>query len=183
MTVRDELLFGRPPKLKVFISSEMRTHSLDAERVAAAEAVEEVGIHFAWYWERDADAGPYSSEVVCLGQARTSDCLILILGSTLTDITRKEYFEAQGAGASCFIFTKVGTDRDATAEAFLKAERGHVTYKTFETAADLRSGIVDALLQHAVQAARRDQMTRHPALSRDRARGPVAWVRRVGVRG
>ena len=183
MTVRDELLFGRPSKLKVFISSEMRTHSLDAERVAAAEAVEEIGIHFAWYWERDADAGPYSSENVCLGQARTSDCLVLILGSTLTDITRKEYFEARGAGASCFVFTKVGCERDETAESFLSTEREHITYKTFETPGDLRSVIVAALLQHAVQATRRDQMTRHPALALARSRGPAAWVRRVSVRG
>lgn len=178
MTVRDELLFGRPTKLKVFISSEMRSKNLERERLAAADAVEEVGIHFAWYWERDANAGPFSSEVVCLGQARTSDCLILILGETLTSITRSEYLEAQGAGASCFIFTKVGCTRDSDSEEFLARERKHAIYKNFETAGDLRSAVIDALLTHAVQAARRDQMARHPAFAEPPARGPLAWMRK-----
>lgn len=179
MTVRDELLFGRPLKLKVFVSSEMRSKRLAAERVAAATAVEELGIHFAWYWERDANAGPFSSEVICLGHARTSDCLLLILGETLTDITRQEYFEAERAGASCFIFIKAGCTRDAGAEQFLAEERSHVTYKTFDTAADLRTAIVEALLHHAVQATRRDQMTRHPAFADQTAGGPLAWARRL----
>lgn len=182
MTIRDELLFGRPPKLKVFISSEMRSKNLEDERLAAADAVEEGRFHFAWYWERDANAGPFSSEVVCLGQARTSDCLILILGETLTPITRSEYFQAQEAGASCFIFTKVRCTRDPEAEAFLVQERQHAIYKNFETAGDLRSAILDALLTHAVQAARRDQMARHAALAEQRARRPLAWMRR-GIRG
>lgn len=163
--MRDEMLFGRPDLLKVFVSSEMRSGQLTAERVAVAKAIEESGMHFAWYWERDADAGPFSSEGICLGQSRTSDCFILILGEKLTEITSKEYTSARRSGAHCIIFTKVGCTRDPEAEQFIEQERQHVTYKPFSSTADLRSVVTAALVRHAVQAARRDQMSRHPAVA------------------
>lgn len=177
MSVRDELLFGRPEKLKVFVSSEMRSKRLAAERVAAAAAAEELGVHFAWYWERDANAGPYSSENVCLGQARTSDCLVLILGEILTDITRREYFEARDAGAGCFIFAKVGCMRDDDAALFLSEQRNreNVTSKSFETVADLRTAVVRSLLMYTVQAQRRYQMARAPSIGSVARRGRSDW--------
>lgn len=160
VTLKDELLFGRPERLKVFVSSEMRTKALEAERVAAAEAVEGSGFHFAWYWERDATAGPYCSEGVCLGHARTSDCLILLLGTDLTPITHKEYLEAKAAGAACFLFVHSGMQLSSHASDFLKKEAEHVIYKKFGSPQELRTVVTQALLQHAVQAARRDQMER-----------------------
>lgn len=156
----------------MFVSSEMRSKRLAAERVAAAEAAEELGVHFAWYWERDANAGPYSSENVCLGQARTSDCLVLILGETLTDITRREYLEARDAGAGCFIFTKVGCVRDGDAALFISQQRDveNVITKSFETVADLRTGVVRSLVMYAAQAQRRYQLALTPSIASRRGR-------------
>ena len=165
MTVRDELLFGRPDRLKVFISSEMRSGLLNEERIAAADAVEESGYHFAWYWERDADAGPYSSEGVCLGQARTSDCLILLLATDLTPITQMEYEEAKSAGATCFLFVRSGSELSEEASIFLKREMPSAIYKKFRSPIELRSAIVQGLLRNAVQAARRHQMERRAVMS------------------
>jgi hypothetical protein len=163
----EEVLYGRPARLKVFISSEMRSHRLDAERVAAAEAAEETGWHFAWYWERDANAGPYSSAALCLHQARTSDRLVLILGSELTPITRQEYEEARGAGVACFVLVQSGVTRSAEAQAFLDAENSRIVYKAFGSSDELRTALVDALLQHAAMDARRAQLARRAALPRD----------------
>ena len=68
---------------------------LSKERVAVAAAISELGAHQPWWWERDGIAGEYCSEAMCLGHASTSEFLILILGSTLTEITRKEFFAAK----------------------------------------------------------------------------------------
>jgi len=55
----DEVIFGRPhDRVKVFISSEMYSGLLNDERIAVVEATEQSGPHHAWYWERDAKAGP-----------------------------------------------------------------------------------------------------------------------------
>lgn len=162
---RDELLYGRPDRLKVFVSSEMRSGKLRGERTAAAEAIEDSGFHFAWYWERDADAGPYSSEPVCLGHARTSDCLVLILGGPLTPITRREYEEAWRAGAACFIFVHSEVELDAEASEFLKQEMPHAIYKSFGSPDELKTAIVRSLLRHAVQSARRYQHDRSAIVS------------------
>jgi hypothetical protein len=165
VALRDELLFGRPDRLKVFVSSEMRSGLFDDERVAAAAAIEQTGFHFAWYWERDANAGPYSSEAVCLGHARTSDCLILLLATDLTPITRMEYQEAKEAGAACFLLVHSGTELSPEAADFLKREMPHLTYKKFGSATELQSVIVQSLLYHAVQTARRHQLQRRAVMS------------------
>lgn len=173
---RDELLYGRPDQLKVFVSSEMRSQKLTAERAAAAEAIEESGFHFAWYWERDADAGPYSSEPVCLGQARTSDCLVLILGGPLTPITQMEYEEAWKSGASCFIFVHSGLKLDEAASDFLKEQMTHVVYKKFGSVPELKTAIVQSLLRHAVQSVRRYQLDRSAIISGSRSALTTAAV-------
>lgn len=165
VALRDELLFGRPDRLKVFVSSEMRSGLLEAERVAAADAIEQSGYHFAWYWERDANAGPYSSEGVCLGHARTSDCLILLLATDLTPITRMEYQEAKEAGAACFLFVHSGRELSQEAEEFLKREMPHTIYRKFGSPSELQSAIVQSLLHHAVQGARRQQLERRAVMS------------------
>ena len=165
----EEVLYGRPSRLKVFISSEMRSHRLDAERVAAAQAAEETGWHFAWYWERDAHAGPYSSEELCLHQARTSDRLVLILGAELTPITRREYDEASAAAVACFVLVQSGVVRSAEAEAFLESERSRIVFKPFGSPDELRTALVDALFHAAAMDARRAQLARRAALPGDPA--------------
>jgi hypothetical protein len=159
-TTHDEMMFGRPDRLKVFVSSEMRSKALEHERLVVAEAAEETSAHFAWYWERDADAGPYSSERICLGHARTSDCLVLILADKLTDITRQEFYEAKQAGAAVFIFVRNGDTLDEDATTFLEAERPEAVYKRFQSASDLRTSVTRALMRHIVDSARRQQFAR-----------------------
>jgi hypothetical protein len=177
VALRDELLFGRPDRLKVFVSSEMRSGLLDVERVSAADAVEQSGFHFAWYWERDASAGPYSSEGVCLGHARTSDCLILLLATDLTPITRMEYLEAKEAGAACFLFVHSGAKLSQEAAEFLKREMPHVVFKKFGSPTELQSAIVHSLLHHAVQATRRQQLERRAVMSSSRVQSELGVSR------
>jgi hypothetical protein len=85
-----EELFARSDDLKLFISSKMRGGVFTIERQGCAEALEGTGMARAWYWERDADAGPYSDLHICLGHAATADGLVLLLGDELTDTTRQE---------------------------------------------------------------------------------------------
>src|SRR5438876_10064041 len=92
----DELAL-RGPATRIFISSKMAGGAFKNERPAAARAIESLPEFRAWYWERDARAGPYSSRDLCTKTARTSDGLVLILGDELTPITRDEFVAAYGA--------------------------------------------------------------------------------------
>ncbi len=145
---RDDL-YSRPLEPKIFISSEMRSKTLSEERVSAATAVESTGRARAWYWERDSLAGPYSSESVCLGQAKTSDGLILLVTDSITQIVRDEYLAAHNAGAPCFVFLKAIADRDAETVSFVTDVRnqGHVTV-SFDNTEDLFKKIVNAINHH-----------------------------------
>lgn len=165
----EDVLYGRPAAmLKVFISSEMRSLRLQKERSEAARAVEATGWHFAWYWERDAQAGPYSSEDLCVKQARSSDRLVLILGQDLTPITKREYREAAAAGVACFIFVHAGVTRSAEAEAFLTRERPRSVYKTFGSPAELRTVLTEALIQHSILEARQALLHRRAIVAAPR---------------
>lgn len=157
LSIGDEL-FLRPSTFKIFISGKMRGAPLKDERVAAAEAVETTQFAHAWYWERDANAGPYSSENVCVGHARTSDGLILLLGRSLTDITRAEFRAAHGAGAPCYIFTKSDVTQDKSIRDFVKESRGAAITAPFGNLSELRTQITGALVQFVVGAARRDML-------------------------
>jgi tetratricopeptide (TPR) repeat protein len=153
-----EELFGRPTtKTKIFVSSHMgQRNVLRAEREAAADAIESTGFARAWYWERDAHAGPYCSERLCARTAATSDGLVLILARKLTRVTLMEYKAAYDAGAPCFIFIKHGGRHDPEVNAFIAQERrsGAVTVP-FGSLDELRTRIVNALHTHVVGAARR----------------------------
>jgi len=138
----------------------MRSGQLSDARLAVAEAIEESGFHEAWYWERDGHAGPFSSRPVCIGQAETSDYLILLLGETLTEVTRDEYFAAKGAAAVVIIFVPSTCQRDAEAEAFFQAEATTVTYGTYRSPADLKSRVLKSLQAHAVRILRERQLDR-----------------------
>lgn len=75
----------------------MRGGGLARERAVAIDAIDGAAIHRARAWERDAHAGPYCSEAVCLGHARMSDALVLLVAEDLTPITRREYLAAKAA--------------------------------------------------------------------------------------
>src|SRR5581483_1321095 len=153
-----EELFSRPDVQKIFISSKMRGEVLAVERVAAAEAVEEIpGFARAWYWERDADAGPYCSEAVCLGHAATADGLVLILGDELTPITRKEYELAYGRGVPTYLLIDQRVVQNEEAKRFVDEQRtsAETIYRGFANVSELQTHILEALMRYAVGAVRR----------------------------
>ena len=77
-----EELFGRPEHVTVFISSKMRSGTYVVERARCAETVDRTGLVRAWYWERDANAGPYCPSALEAEAAR--HCLIPADARTLT---------------------------------------------------------------------------------------------------
>lgn len=151
----------------------MKGGPLKAEREMAVHAIESTSLAHAWCWERQARAGEFCAEGVCIGHARTSDGLVLILGDTLTPITRKEYLAAGDAHAARFILIQDGVDRDHDAREFIRRERSRAITKNFANLAELQKHIVDALNYHAVNSARQQQLAR---LGRARPR------RRIRVR-
>ncbi len=151
-------LFARPDKLKIFVSSKMKGRCLGTERLAAIEAIESVSFAEPWCWERNSVAGSVCAEAFCLGHARTSDGLVLIVDDDLTTITRKEYKAAYDRGVRCYILQK---DRDVqpslTVQRFINGERkrGAVT-KRFQNVSELRTEVTKSLISHAVDAVRFD---------------------------
>jgi hypothetical protein len=144
-------VYGRPPEeLKVFLSSQMRGGTLARERVVAMDAIDGAAIHRAWAWERDAHAGPYSSAKVCLGHARTSDALVLLIAEDLTPMTKQEYLAAKAAGVPRFILVKDGVVQSAQVVQFIKREQKKAITKSFSNEAELRTEVRAALRRHAV---------------------------------
>jgi|GEM_PF-3389533 len=156
-----EIEYGRPPRLKIFLSSRMADGSLKQEREAAYKAINVTRIAKAWAWEWSSRAGPYSTSSVCLGQARTSDGLVLLLGGELSEITRKEYEVAYSAGKPCYIFVKDGVEQSEEVRAFIKQERdkGCVT-RIFRTLPELRTEITEAIYTGVSLAHRRENERR-----------------------
>lgn len=158
-----ELLFGRPPLLKVFVSSQMRGPRIMAERRAAVDAIESTGLATAWHWERDARAGPYSAREVCIEHAAASDGLVLILAGRLTTVTRAEYTAARKASVPRYILLREGVHRNADARRFVRQQRNSSVTRSFRNTSELKTQIGDALKHYAVQAVRRDIHRRRAA--------------------
>ena len=150
-----EALYGRPPYAKIFVSSQMRGDPLKVERDAVISEIDRWSpLTKAWAWETSAAAGPYSSEAECVGQASTSDGLMLILADKLTPITRKEFEAAKGAGAACFILLKDGATRDGATDTFVEAERFGAITVSFANETELRSHVSSSIAQYAVRSIR-----------------------------
>lgn len=175
---RAEVSFGRPESLKVFVSSVMRDGSLASERAATADVVDEFPGMEPWLWERNASAGPYSSVSVCLGQARTSDILVLIVGDDITDITEREWRAAQENGAACVLLRKASSSPSAKLAAFIEAERGHGIDAEFAEDEDLRRELSKALRACVTEGVRGRRRNRR--LSSTPA-GPTTHLLEAGV--
>ena len=155
-SLSNEVINGRPDYLKVFVSSQMRGGVLADERLAAIEAIDSQPYHRAWAWERDAKAGTYSSERLCLGQAASSDALVLILGVDLTKITAKEYAAARRVGIPRFVLLQDGVIRTEVADKFVTRERKRdVVTVNFANLAEVRTQIRDGLRNHILRTQRR----------------------------
>jgi tetratricopeptide (TPR) repeat protein len=150
---RDEL-FARPPWGKVFVSSKMSGGALQAERAAAIKAIERFPHLHAWAWERNAAAGPYYSEEECVGHARTSDALVLILEDELTEVTRKEYNAARRRGAHCIVLLKAGVARSASLQRFVARARRRDSTANFGNLSELESQLFSALRTFSIRPAR-----------------------------
>ena len=150
-----EELFARPEHLKIFVSSKMSGGVFVRERKRCVGAVEGTGMAKAWYWERDANAGPFCSESVCLNHAATADGLILILGDELTPITRREFEVATERRIATFVFIDERETLDADASVFVSDLQKHVITKKFENLAELETHVAAALRHFVVQSWRR----------------------------
>lgn len=150
--------------LRIFISSKMRRGAMRKERGAAADAVESMPGCSSWRWERDAKAGPYSSENECVNYAATSSGFVLILGDDLTPITRKEYRAARRNGLPCYIFCRRRASRSAAVRLFIAREKRHAVYKTFSNVEELKTLVIVSISETSRRAWMRD-------IARHRARG------------
>jgi hypothetical protein len=134
---------GRPESLVIFISSRLAGYK--GVRQRCAETIEATGMMQAWYWERDAHAGPASAPHVCLWRVGTSDALILIVGEELSHITRQEYEAARGRHIPTFIFIDERKKQTNATLAFIEAEQSKVTTVPFRNHQELRSNVLEAL--------------------------------------
>jgi hypothetical protein len=134
---------GRPDDVLIFISSRMRGYEVVREQ--CAKTIEGTGIMRAWYWERDARAGPRSAPHVCLQRAGTSDGLILIVGRELSDITRQEYEAATGRHIPTFVFVDQSKKQTKVTKDFIAAAQGKVTTGVFANENELRSNVLNAV--------------------------------------
>ena len=158
-----ERLYGRPGPAKVFVSSKMRGDPLKAERKATIGAIRSLRpLAEPWAWETSGNPGPYSAAAVCVGQARTSDGLVLLVGDSLTAITRREYRAAKSAGAACFVLTRTADAPDSRTAAFVARERRTSITRGFATCRELRTLVRRAIAEYAVRAWRLDSIRRFP---------------------
>jgi hypothetical protein len=159
LTLEQEIL-ARPEHLTLFISSKMSGGALKSERRAVARAVEALDIVKAWYWERDAKAGPVSAVPLCVNKAAASELLVLILEDDLTPTTHKEYMAAKKTGAWCCILVKEGGTLTPKATRFIKRESKAAVYKRFRNASELRTHVMSALYTALLRGVRYDMFYR-----------------------
>jgi hypothetical protein len=124
----------------------MRDAVYAEERRLCAEVIDKTGLFASWTWERNANAGPYCSLDICLGNASTVDGLILILGDELTDVTRQEYEVARGRHIPRFVLIDQRKAQNEAAEAFIQTVRAEpgVT-KSFENLVELETYVLEAI--------------------------------------
>lgn len=149
----------------------MNGNVLQQERLTVVAAVESTTFAEAWYWERDATAGPVCAEAVCLGHAQSSDALILLLGEDLTPITRREYEVARGFGVPCIVMLVRDSPRSEEAEAFVNTVRQHSVTTSFANLSELSTQVADALRELITRAVRKDNTRRRHSI---RARQPIS---------
>jgi hypothetical protein len=160
-----EELFGRSNHLTIFVSSKMAGGVYVAERSGCADTVDGTGVARAWYWERDANAGPYCSEDVCLGHAATADGLILIVGDEITPITMREYEVAQARGIAIFVFVDQRQVQTADTQTFIRSVRHDSVTKNFGNLSELQTHVLNALSEFISRSWRR---TTHATWERSR---------------
>lgn len=126
--------------------------NLDDERRAAAEAVDRVVGHRAWWWERDAPIGVLHSERECESFARTSTSLILLVAGDLSDIVYAEYEAARAGGANRYILIRDADELPEEVQEFINGQRNEVVTRNFRNTDELQSHIHTGLTRSVVRA-------------------------------
>lgn len=96
-------------------------------------------------------AGAFPPLDLCLDGVRRSDALVLILGSDLTDPTRREFEVACEIGIPRLIFVKQGS-RNKPAREFLESVAETHTYVKFRNSGELEAQLEDHLLRNMAHA-------------------------------
>jgi tetratricopeptide (TPR) repeat protein len=148
------ILFERDRSFTVFISSKMAGGALQAERRAAAAAVENFRPARAWAWERDAPAGSFYSEEECVKRAGASDALILIVEDEITRVTKEEFDAARAGTATVIVLVRRGVRQNSQLKRFITKARRTAITKEFNDLKDLQSEIDLALWEWFVRGGR-----------------------------
>jgi|GEM_PF-2969127 len=168
---RNELHSRPADHLKVFVSSKMKGGALKAQRRRALETIDAFPVTKAWAWERDASAGPYSSEAECVREAGTSDALVLILDEDITPITRAELTAARAACIPVFVMLKQNAQRSVALERLIAEIRSEgITTVTFASTGELDTQITKAIHTWAIRSPRAQMLHRR----RSTKPGPIA---------
>ncbi|MBF4511430.1 hypothetical protein ITJ66_02935 [Plantibacter sp. VKM Ac-2885] len=158
--VEEEIRYGRDhERLRFFVSSRMNG-TLDNERRIAADTIDRLVTHRAWWWERDALSGVAHSENECVKYAATSDGLVLLVAGELSGIVHAEYAAAKQAAVERYILIRDGDVIPSEVQAFIDQERKTTVTRNFQNAAELESHLYQALIRTTVRAAREVQIRR-----------------------
>ena len=135
---------------RVFVSSVIK--GFEQERAAARAAIESLSLQPVM--SEDFGARPYSSEVACLEEVRTSDVYLGVFGARYgyetpegISVTEAEFNEARRAGRVIFCFVQ-NTQREAKQDEFVNRVKNYSEgyfVASFKTAGDLALPIVKAL--------------------------------------
>ncbi len=139
---------------QIFISSQMNPSTLKNERRAARKVIFKLRPIFKpWDWENDGPAGPRTPMEYCLNEVRQSHALVLIVSSTLTDHTFKEYKVAKAKRKHLFIFFKKGRQRGESLLFRKRLEkRRSPSWVVFQNTSELETKLYLSLLNHAHSA-------------------------------
>lgn len=157
----EEILYGRDPEyLRIFVSSKM-DGSVDAERIAARSVIRGLGSHRPWLWEDDAPVGALHSEHECVGYAKTSDGLVLIIGGPLSPIIYAEYESARKAGANRYVFIREDAQVPPDVAKFIRRQqKGEIVYRYFANTAELKTHLHKSLQISVVRSSRHALISR-----------------------
>lgn len=156
----DEIRYGRNhDELRYFVSSRMNG-TLDDERKVAADTIDRLDTHRAWWWERDALAGVLHSERECVRYAATSDGIVLLVAGHLSDIVYAEYAAAKNASAQRYILIRQGDELPPEVRAFIDSEQTSAVTRNFQNTTELQSHLYQALVRSTVRASREEQIGR-----------------------
>lgn len=128
--------------------------ALVEERSAVVETIESFPTMRSWHWERDGIAGNYSSVEECVGNAATSDALVLLIEDNLTPITRKEYAAAKRAGVETIVLHRTDVVRSAELDRFITREQRHSVTAGYNNISELKSRVFAALRELSVRPVR-----------------------------